>query len=328
MVVQAPEYQPARLQAYVENLPPARDYILAALMPDKNINDLNFAYNVISGAYAQAASITGFNAAAPLRDKKSQERAFGAVAKLQHSYFFDEVELLQFNRPRTPEEKQEVVDNGLDSTDELNQGVDDTKEYLRAQAIYNGRVKYDNPKEDIFLDIKLDVPAENQITVTTAWNLPGATPLADIQAGVKQFQKTNQRRKPEVMHMTSATEARLLTNEQIRTQVYGTDNGGRLLTPADIQNAFTALRLPPYVINDDVISVNGEDVQLLEDNKVAMLGGNLGFVAVGPAAERGYTPGRFAYTIQEMNPPREQIIVGELAFPALQRPNAVVTLSV
>lgn len=328
MVVQAPEFQPERLQAYVENLPPARTYPLAALMPDKPINDINFAYNVINGAYAPAASITGFNASAPLRDKKAQEKAFGSVAKLQHSYFFDEVELLAYNRPRTPEERQQVVDNGLDSTDELAQGVDDVKEYLRAQAIYNGRVKYDNDVEDIHLDIAFDVPAENQITATTGWADPGAKPLADLQAAVKQFQKANQRRKPQVMHMTSATEALLLQSEQIRVQVYGNSNGGRLLTPSDVQNAFTALGLPPYVINDDVIVIGDTEVQMLDDNKVVMIGAGVGFTAIGPAAERGFTPGRFGYTIEEKNPPREQIIVGELAFPALQRPNAIVTLGV
>lgn len=328
MVVQSPEFQPERLQAYVENLPPARTYPLAALMPDKPINDINFAYNVVNGAYAPAASITGFNASAPLRDKKAQEKAFGSVAKLQHSYFFDEVELLAYNKPRTPEERQQVVDGGLDRTDELSQGVDDTKEFLRAQAIYNGRVKYDNDVEDIHLDIEFPVPAENHITATTGWDDAASTPLADLQAAVKQFQKTNQRRKPQVMHMTSATEALLLQNEQIRVQVYGNSNGGRLLTPDDVQNAFKALKLPSYVINDDVVIIGDKEVAMLEDNKVVLIGEGLGFTGIGPAAERGYTPGRFGYTIAEKNPPREQIIVGELAFPALQRPNAIVTLSV
>jgi len=128
--------------------------------------------------------------------------------------------------------------------------------------------------------------------------------------------------------MTSATEALLLQSEQIRVQVFGENNGGRLLTPADVQNAFAALRLPPYEINDDVIVIGDEEVQLLDDNKVVLIGAGLGFTAIGPAAERGYTPGRFAYPIEKQNPPSEQIIVGELAFPALQRPNAVVTLSV
>lgn len=328
MVVQAPEFQPARLQAYVENTPPARDYVLAALMPDKPTNDINFAYNVINGAYAQAASITGWNAAAPLRDKRSQEKAFGSVAKLQHSYYFDEVELLAYNKPRTPEEQQEVVDGGLDEVDALNAGVDDTKEYLRAQAIYNGAVNYEDPVNDVTINITFPVNPANQMDALVGWDDPAATPLTDLQNMKKQFQSTNQRRTPVRMHITSATEALLLQNEQIRTQIYGETNGGRLLTPEDVQNALRALRLPAYTINDDIVNINGEEVQLLDDNKVVMFGDNLGNTMVGPAAERGYTPGRFARTIEEINPPREQVIVGEAAFPAFKRPNAVVTMSV
>lgn len=328
MVVQAPEFEPTRLQAYVENVPPARTYLLEALMPDQDIDDINFSWNVVNGAYAPAASITGWNAAAPLRDKKSQEKAFGSVAKLQHSYFFDEVELFQYSKPRTAQERQRMVDNGLDYTDELVNGVRDTKEYLRAQAIYNGRVSYDNAKDDIHLDIAFPVPAANRMVATVAWSDPAATPLTDLQGMVGQYQSTNSRRRPTGMHITSATEALLLNNAQVRTQRYGTNANGQLLTPGDLQQVFAALRLPAYEIQDDVININGADTQLLADGLVAMFGDGLGFTAVGPAAERDYTPGIFAITNEEVNPPSEEIIVGQTAFPAFQRPTSVVTLSV
>lgn len=328
MVVQAPEFQPARLQAYVENVPAARSYLLEALMPDQNVNDINFSWNVINGAYAPAASITGFNAAAPLRDKQAQSKAFGSVAKLQHSYFFDEVELFAYNKPRTPEERAQIVDQGLNYTDELVTGVRETKEFLRAQAIYNGRVVYDNVKDDIHLDIEFPVPAANRITATVGWADTAAKPLTDLAGMVKQYQATNQKRRPTGMHMTTATEALLLQNEQIRVQRFGANNGGQLLTPGDLAAVLAALRLPAYQVNDDVININGADVQLLDDNKVAMFGTGLGFTAVGPAAERGYTPGLFAITQEKVNPPSEEIIVGQTAFPAFQRPTAVVTLSV
>lgn len=329
MVVQAPEFQPARLQAYVENVPAARNYLLEALMPDQNVNDLNFSWKVINGAYAPAASITGFNAAAPLRDKKAQEQAFGSVAKLQHSYFFDEVELFAYQKPRTPEERAQIVDEGLNYTDELVNGVRDTKEFLRAQAIYNGRLEYHNEKDDIHLEIDFPVPAENKMTAAVGWDEAAATPLTDLKAMVKQYQDSNQRRRPSGMHMTSETEALLLANNQVRIQLFGSNGAdGQIVTPAQLQNVLAANNIPNYTIQDDVIDINGEAVQLLEDGKVAMFGAGLGFTAIGPAAERNFTSGIFAYTQAKLNPPSEEIIVGQLAFPAFQRPSSVVTLSV
>src|SRR5690606_13982416 len=146
---------------------------------------------------------------------------------------------------------------------------------------------------DIHIEFEYGNPAGNKFSVTTPWSDTGSNRLTDVQAAVKQFQRENQRQKPAVMHITSATEALLLQNEQMRVQVYGKDNGGRLVTRNDVQAAFTALGLPNYEINDDVIVVNGEERQLLEDNKVVLLGANLGVTMSGPTVENNYNPGKF-----------------------------------
>lgn len=328
MPLRLEEFQKEAITAYVNNSPAQRDYILSALMPRQNTYDINFAYNVINGRYAESASITGWNASAPLRDKRSLEQAFGEVAKVQHGQRLDEKELLAFNRPRSDAERAAVIDYVYDLTDELSMGVDDIEEYMRAQALYNGRLVYDDDVNDIHIDVDFGVPAENKITATTLWDAAGATPLADLQAAVRQFQSQNSRRKPQVIHMNSATEAILLQNEQIRTQVYGTDNGGRLLTSNDVQNAFTALGLPNYVINDDVVMVNGTETPLLADRKVVLLGADLGVTMLGPTVENNYEPGKFVEPKIMQDPPGQAVIVGEAVFPALQRPQGIVTLTV
>ncbi|CEI81301.1 hypothetical protein BN997_01119 [Oceanobacillus oncorhynchi] len=322
------EFQQPQLTGYVQNVPPAREYLLANFMPEEPVYDINFAYNVINGKYAEAASITGWNATAPLRDTAEQERAFGQVAKVQHGFRLDETQLLQYNRPRAEQESNAVIEGIYTSTDELSQGVDDIKEYLRAQVIYNGQLVYNDDENDIHLNIDFGLPSENKLTATTQWSEEGATPLTDIKAAVEQYKKTNQKQKPVVMHITSATEALLLNNEQIRTQIYGTDNGKRLLTKTDIQNAFSALSLPPYQVNDDVIVVQGDEVQLLDDNKVVFLGADLGKTMIGPTVENNYAPGKFAKPSIKENPPEQSVIVGEAPFPALKRKKSIVTLSV
>lgn len=322
------EFQRDRLQGYIENVPAQREYLLSSIMPQEQTSDINFAFNVINGQYSNSASITGWNASAPLRDKKEIEKAFAEVAKVQHGVRLDEKELLAFNRPRSDQERAQVIEYVYTTTDELSQGVDDIEEYMRAQAIYTGGLKYDDDENDIHIDVDFDIPEENKINVTTDWSDSSSTPLADIQAAVKQYQANNQRRKPVMMHITSATEALLLQSEQIRVQVYGNSNGGRLLTKSDIQNSLTALGLPPYQVNDDVIVVNNEEKQLLEDNKVVLLGSELGKTFVGPTVENSYNPGKFVVPHISNNPPSQTVIVGEAVFPALQRPQSIVIMSV
>lgn len=324
------EFQGEEFQGYVENVPPAREYKLRRFLPNKPIKDINFAYNVINGKYAQAASITGFNAGAPLRDKKGLEKAYGSVAKVQSSFRLDEEEILRFNLPRDEEEKQQAIDYVYDITDDLITGVYDIEEFLRAQAVYSGRIVYEDPDNDIQLNITFDVPTENKLAVTKPWSDPTSTPLKDIQVAVKQFMKTNNRKKPVIMHMTSATEANLLQNEQIKNQVYGNPTDKRLLMKSDLQNVFTALGLPPYEINDDVVNLYGRgEVQLLEDNKVVFLGEGLGNTYIGPTVEKNYQSGIYVVPeIKETNPPSQTVYVGETVFPALVRPQSIVHLSV
>lgn len=322
------EFQQAALKAYVENTPPAREYLLSRFLPDEDTDDLDFAFNIVNGKYGKAASITGWNAAAPLRDKKEIEKATASVTKVQHGERLDEKQLLNYRKPRSEAMQQRAVDYVYETTDDLSQGVDDIKEYMRAQALYTGGMSYHDDVNDIHVDFTLDLPAGNRITVTTPWADAAANPLKDLQAAVKQFQKENQRRKPATIHMTSATEALLLQNEAIRTQIFGSQNGGQLLTPGNIQAVFSALGLPSYEINDDVIEMESGEVPLLEDGKVVMLGNELGKTFIGPTVENDYEPGKFVQTVVKVDPPEQKIIMGEAVYPAVMRPQAILIMSV
>lgn len=324
------EFLKEEFQGYVETVPPQREYKLSRLLPDEDTYDIDFAYNVVNGGYGQAASITGFSAAAPLRDKKQLSQAFGSVTKVQHAFRLDEREILKFNAPRHEAEKQQVIDYVYNNTDELILGVDDLKEFMRAQALYTGYLKYDDDENDIHINVDFGVPAANRLGLTTAWDLATANPLSDIQAAVTQFKSQNQRRLPAEMHMTSTTFSWLLKNEQIKTQLYGSSTDKRLLTGDDIRQVISSLGLPPIVLNDDVINVYGAgDVPLLADGKVVFFGADqIGATMNGPTAENGYKTGKFVMPKIELDPPQQSVRVGATVFPVVKRPTQIVIMTV
>lgn len=328
------EFKQPEFQGYVENVPPARDYLLSRFLPDKATSDIKFSWNVINGAYAQAASITAFNAAAPLRDKQQIAKHFGEVAKVQHGFRVDEEELLRFTHPRTDAEVQEAINYIYNNTDRLVYGVQDIVEFMRAQAIYNGVLEYDkntDPNNPLTFTVDFGVPSANKLTSTASWtNASDATPLDDIQAAVDQFKKANFRQKPAIIHMTSATEAVLLKNEQIKNQVYGNPTDKRLLTKQDLHNTFVALGLPDYAINDDVVNLDGTNyVPLLADYKIVLLADQLGQTIVGPSVEKNFQSGIYVVTnIQQTNPPSQSVFVGETVFPAIEKPQSIVMVDV
>lgn len=319
------EFQREEFQGYVENVPAQREYMLESLMPEKNVFDIKFAYNVINDVYARTASITGFNAGAPLRDKKGLEKHFGEVAKVQHGFRVDEEELLRFNRPRSDEERDQAIEYVYDQTDELINGVRDIAEWMRAQAIYNGELTYE--ENDVSINVNFGIPAENQIVAGVAWSdHANATPLTDLQAMVSAYKANNKGKKPILIDMSSTMEADLLQNAQVKAQILG-EGSNRMVTNAELQNVFSALSLPPYRINDDEVD-NGDGVErLLPERRVVMLGDNLGKTMSGVTVENDYKAGIYVVpVIQETNPPSQEVYVGKTLFPALQRPNAIVHL--
>lgn len=319
------EFQREEFQGYVENVPARRQYLLAPFMPDRPIFDVKFAYNVINQAYSRTASITGFNAGAPLRDKQGLAKAFGEVAKVQHGFRLDEEELLKFNRPRSDEERDQAVQYVYDQTDDLIQGVRDIEEWMRAQAIYNGRLVYN--ENDVVLDI--DFGIANVITETTPWTGGTGTPLADLQAAVKQFKDTNRGQMPRVMHMSSSVEFDLMRSTEIKNNLFGNPADTRIVTREMLRGLFNSLGLPPYEVNDEEMD-NGDGIErLLPERRIVMLGDQIGRTYFGPTVENNYRPGIYVVPeVKTTNPPSQAVFVGETVFPAIERTTAILHLNV
>lgn len=321
------EFLREAFQGYVENVPPAREYLLGSFMPTKPTYDMKFAYNVIDKKYARTASITGFNAGAPLRDKDGLSRHFAEVAKVQHGFRLDEEELLKFHRPRHDAERDQAIEYVYDQTDNLINGVHDVAEWMRAQAIYKGKLEYS--ENDVQINVDFGIPAGNKLTATVKWdNLADSTPLKDLTEAVRQFKKANNNKKPSVIHMSMEVEADLLDNKSIRDAIFGNDNK-MLMTSTDLQNVFTRLGLPAYQIQDDMID-NGKGAErLLPERRVMILGSKLGTTYEGPTVEKNYQPGIYVVSeIKETNPPQQAVFVGKTVFPALEVPSEIVWMDV
>lgn len=321
------EFSREAFQGYIENVPPARERILARFMPAKPIFDIKFSYNVLNGKYARTASITGFNAGAPLRSKAGLEKHFGQVAKVQHGFRLDEEELLQYNNAKTDPEAQQVVDAIYDETDDLVEGIRDIEEWFRAQAIYNGRVQYS--ENDVEIDVAFDVPAP--INVATPFSdYANAEPLTVLQSAVETYKGNNKQRKPAEMHMSETVLNDLVASEQVKNHIYGSPTDARMVTRDQLQALLTSLGLPRFVVNDDMVNhVNGEERLLPERRIVLMPSDSLGELMQGITVENGFKPGMYVLPeIQETNPPMQAVYVGETVFPAFKRPKAVQFLNV
>lgn len=322
------EFQREALQGYIENLPPQRVGLLNRFMPIKPIFDNKFSYNVITGKYARTASITGFNAGAPLRDKQGLEKAFGEVAKVQHGFKLDEEELLRFNKARDDQEAELIKETIYDNTDDLMAGLDEIENWMRGQAIYRGGLQYS--ENDIVLDINFDVPASNKVGLAGAelFSNPDAPVLDILSDMVQTYKKSNRQQNPGVMHMSSAMVNDLLKNTQVKNHVYGSATDARIVTRDQLNSLFTSLGIPRFEIDDDVVVTNNGEERLLPERRIVFLPNEeVGNLYQGITVENNYRPGRYIIPeIKETNPPQQAVFAGETVFPALAKPQAVAWL--
>lgn len=330
------EFQRQEFLGYVESVPPKKKYALAKFFPNENIFDLEFVFNVINGGYNVMASITGFDAGAPLRDKGTMARMTGELGKIQHGFHLTEKEMLSYNRPRMDAERKKVIDAIYNNTDKLIAGIYDREEWFRARVTYDGSISYAENDVKIVVDSRaLDsttgVPIDPTV-VSKSWiSDQTADILGDLKTAVQSFRNANGGANPTEMHISSAVETAFMKNAQLKTMVYGNATDGRIITRDNVQALFGSLDIPSYVVITDTVVTNntGAIEKLLSDNRVVLLGEDLGHTLIGPTAEKEYEPGVYVIpVIQETNPPKQEVYVGETVFTALERPSAVYRLTV
>jgi hypothetical protein len=315
-------------QGYVENVPAARNYLLSRFLPNDTVFDLKFAYNVINKVYTRTASITGFNADAPLRDKDGLSRAFGEVAKVQHGFKIDEEELLRFVNPRRDEERQKAIDYVYDQTDNLVQGVYDLEEWLRAQAIYKGALTYS--ENGVEINVDYGIPVLNKMTAVNAWSdATLGSPLTDLQAVVDRFKAANGGKVPAEIHISGTVKADLMKSQAIILQVYGDADSRRLVSNDDLTSVLKSLDLPTLVVQDMEIDNGAGNERLLPTRRIVALPSNeVGKTYIGPTVEKNFDAGIYVLPIVENKPPRQEVYVGETVFPAIKEPSAIVWMDV
>lgn len=313
---------------YVENRILPKQYLLKDISEFDVTYDLTFDYDVFTQTYAPSAAITGWNAGAPLRDKQGLKTLTQEIAKIQHGVRIDEREQLKFMNPRVEDERERAIKRIYDQTDRLIEGVNDTEEWIRAQAIYIGTIVYNSNN----VQIKVDFGLPSIVTTATPWsNRAASSPLDDIRTAIQGFKDANGGQAPSYIDMSGSVLLDITLNEQVRGAIFGV-NSAMIPTRAQIESLVVQIADAPIKIrvNDDQISLDGAAAsRLLPARTVALLGEQPIVTVHGPTVEKDFNPGIYVLPkIDPGPPPQEEIYVGESAFVGVKKPSQIYRLSV
>ena len=315
------DLQQATLQSFVENVEPQRTRRLERVFPVEQTFDINVVYDIIEKTGIKAASILGFDSGTPLRDKGSIKQAMAKLTKIAHAHHYTEEEMYKYKNPRTNSEVDALIRNALINVADLKEGVEETKELIRADMVYRGRFDYESPKDNVKISFDLDLDENAKITAGD-FSRDDVNPLEVLQEQAESYKENNHLKAPSYMVMTSRTLSKIKRNPNVVLEIYGKDTGRRLVKDSDLQETFSELGLPPLEIEDGHVTIDGIEgditKQLLEDDKVVMHADQLGKTLVGPAADNNFAIGTYVVSVVSQDPVGEKTIVGEVAMPVLQ----------
>lgn len=202
---------PTVLQTVIERAESPKVRRLASAFPEQPVFDKNIVYNVVSDTAIKAGSIIGFDAETPIKNKPQVEKRMAELTKIANAYFYTEEELLSYNKPRSSEEQQQVIIDVMKSIVNLDEGIEDTKELLRANYVYKGKFDYEDPKSKVKIEFDLDLP-EGAVRETSAFDDESSNPLQDLVDQLEAYRDNNGMTAPDFMVMNTRTLSKLKRN--------------------------------------------------------------------------------------------------------------------
>ena len=297
-------------------------------LPDENVYDLEFAYNVVKTS-SQMAAMIAFGSEPPVRDKDEVARRMGELAKFGWKQILTENELLKLHNPRNDAEFQALIDAITADGAKMVKETRDRINLAKLQAIGTGKVTYDDNNVKITIDFTEDMPAEHKIVLTgdNTWDNPEHDVIGDLLNWLEVYEETNAGKQPDAIYVSRKVQALLLKNAVIVREVAGADSG-RLRVSADELNAvLEGYNLPPVrLITKTQAKVKSpytgqlQDVVLFPENRVVFVSQGIGTFKLGPTVENNFSPGIVLQAYDKEEPIQSILRTAAAGFPVIENP--------
>lgn len=334
---------PAALTAFVRRVPLPANMVLNQYLPDREIADIEATIDKVTQTN-RAAKFRAYDAETPIGQRDTIERNRVLLPPLGQKTVVGEYERLQLERLRT----------GGTSTDALVNAVYDDAE-VNTRAVRN---RMELARGDVLADGKFTLAGENGLTLEADWGLPAgnivapgtpwstvatATPLADIRSWVETYTLLNGE-PPGYAITSTAVLSNLLRNAEITALAASLVGAPSIVTPAQLQQVFTAYGLPEIRAYDTRINVDGTSERVIAEDRFIMVPSDpstLGYTAWGITAEAlelagsanptlsfQNAPGLVGVVMRDGDPVRTWTKVGAVGMPVLVDPNRLMVADV
>lgn len=330
---------PEELTGFVREVPLPSNLMLAEILPDRNIGNVEAAIDQVTRTN-RAAQFRSWDAEVPVGQRDSFQRSKIKLPPLGEKLPVAEQETLMLERVRTGGDNRDgYVEAIYNDAATLAGNVRRRMEVARGDVLVDGKFTLAG-ENNLTLEADFGVPAGNKVVAGTMWsNHTNATPLQNFKAWIDAYVDLNGERPGKIVTSNTVINNLLLIAEIRDLFNRGTSltGGPNLLTPVQLNQVLQAYGIPPLVEYNTKINMDGVNSRVIPDDRVIMLPANpldLGYTAWGVTAEAlalatgqnpGLTfaelPGLVGVTMKSGDPVQTWTKVAAVGMPLITNPN-------
>jgi len=320
-------------------------FTLDQFLPNRNIEDLEYRIRAGTLVDVDTAEFRSWDTQPGMTSRPGVSRKRGELPPVSRQTAIGEEELLrlrelQRNANATNGGDDPIIGEVYNDAERMVRSVQARIELARGQLLSTGKVTI--AENGLAIEADFGVPGANITTAANLWtDATNAKPVSDMLA-LSDYWIYNYGTLPGAIVMAKARFTNLMTNLEMRQVAASNGTVPNRLNAAQVRDVFAAYDLPPIVIYDTQVRVNGVQTRVLPANKIIIVPpanepfGNTFYGVTAEAiklASKGYIdrsamPGIVACVFEEDSPVQTFTLGTAVALPVIANPQLLGIMTV
>jgi hypothetical protein len=269
MLISTDYVQPAELTGYARAALAdleVNQFSLSQFLPSRPVDDLQYRFNRGGNGLAETATFRSYDAEASIAKRPGTTRVTGELPPVSRKIRLGEYERLRQRRLDTA-----IRDSIFDDTDLMVTAVAARIELARGAALSTGTVTINEDGVIATVDFGRKAGHTN-VAPAALWSVSAsATPIADMTAWVATWRTSNGGRTPGAFLTSQKVVSNILRAQEVRNLAAANGTSPSIVSPLVLNTILAAYGLPPIVINDEQVSVDGSATRVIAENNFLIL---------------------------------------------------------
>ncbi|WP_072689282.1 major capsid protein [Rhodococcus marinonascens] len=294
MLIHTDYIQPAELTGYARGALAdlqINQFTLSEFLPNVEVDDLDYRFARGGEGLAEAATFRAFDAESSIASRPGITRVSGELPPVSRK-----IRLGEYDRLRQRKADKAITDGLYTDTERMVRAVGARMELARGQALVTGKVTI--AENGFVADVDFGRNAgHSNVAPSTLWSaVDTSTPITDMLAWQATYVANNDGQYPGAIGTTLKVLNNILRSAEVRTLGATVSGGPSVISRALLAQILEAYGLPPVVLNDTQVKVDGVATRVIPESAFLFLpapmsgetmGGStvLGSTLYGPTAE-------------------------------------------